>query len=307
MDTIRGNWATLLLPINEDESINYELFEKEIDALIAAGVNGIYSNGTAGEFFTLTQQEFEITTGIFAAKCMASGVPFQIGASYFSGQIMLERISFAKRFHPKAIQVVLPEWFPVTNEEAIRYLKEAAKAAGDIPLVLYNPPHAKRNLKPGDFLQILDQVPQIKSIKVADGNDEWYESMKEVLERAAVFVPGHHLATGVARGAKGAYSNVAELSPQRAQKWYDLMLTDMEKALEVERDLQKFMGMYIDPLITKDKHPNFAVDKYMAVLGGWCKITSKIRFPYTSVPTDHLEEHRKAFREMVPFFCSLRE
>lgn len=48
---IRGNWATLLLPLNSDDTIDYALFETEIDALIAAKVSGIYSNGSAGEFY----------------------------------------------------------------------------------------------------------------------------------------------------------------------------------------------------------------------------------------------------------------
>lgn len=302
MSSIHGNWATLLLPINNDETINYELFEDEIEALIDSKVSGIYSNGTAGEFFTLTEKEFMTTTSIFASKCLKASMPFQIGASYFSGQIMLERIEFAAKFRPTAIQVVLPEWFPLTNDEAVDYLKIAAKAANGIPLVLYNPPHAKRKLSRDDLLFILEKVPQIKSIKVADGDAEWYQNMKDVLEAAAVFVPGHHMATGIANGAKGSYSNVAELSPCHAQRWYELMLTDIDAALQVEATIRAFMKEHIDPLIIEKKHANFALDKYLAVLGNWCKISNRVRFPYRSVPLDNLEKHRRAFEEMVPFF-----
>jgi dihydrodipicolinate synthase/N-acetylneuraminate lyase len=45
-----GTWATLLLPINLHDSVDYIRLGKEIDVLIASGVDGIYSNGTAGEF-----------------------------------------------------------------------------------------------------------------------------------------------------------------------------------------------------------------------------------------------------------------
>ena len=51
---IIGNWATLLLPLNEDDSIDYSLLAEEIDLMIAFGVSGIYSNGTAGEFYNQT-------------------------------------------------------------------------------------------------------------------------------------------------------------------------------------------------------------------------------------------------------------
>jgi dihydrodipicolinate synthase/N-acetylneuraminate lyase len=47
--SIRGNWATLLLPINRDESIDFGLLAAELDLFISARVDGIYSNGSAGE------------------------------------------------------------------------------------------------------------------------------------------------------------------------------------------------------------------------------------------------------------------
>ena len=53
---IRGNWATLLIPVNNDDSINYNNLGEEIDALIAMQVNGIYSNGTDGEFYNQTEE-----------------------------------------------------------------------------------------------------------------------------------------------------------------------------------------------------------------------------------------------------------
>lgn len=53
---IFGNWGTLLLPINGDDTIDWVLLEEEIDTMIAAGVNGIYSNGTAGEFYNYWQK-----------------------------------------------------------------------------------------------------------------------------------------------------------------------------------------------------------------------------------------------------------
>ena len=65
---IVGNWATLLLPLNEDDSIDYSLLAEEIDLMIAFGVNGIYSNGTAGEFYNQTEEEFDKVSELLASK-----------------------------------------------------------------------------------------------------------------------------------------------------------------------------------------------------------------------------------------------
>lgn len=56
---IRGNWATLLLAWNRDESLDIQRVADEIDVLIAMQVDGIYANGTAGEFHTLNEMEFD--------------------------------------------------------------------------------------------------------------------------------------------------------------------------------------------------------------------------------------------------------
>lgn len=46
-EQIRCNWATLLCAWNNDESLDLQRVAVEIDILIAMGVDGIYSNGTA--------------------------------------------------------------------------------------------------------------------------------------------------------------------------------------------------------------------------------------------------------------------
>ncbi|MBM3854128.1 MAG: dihydrodipicolinate synthase family protein, partial [Verrucomicrobia bacterium] len=56
---IRGNWATLLLPIQADDAIDCALLGDEIEHCIAARVAGIYSNGTACELHTQTEAEYD--------------------------------------------------------------------------------------------------------------------------------------------------------------------------------------------------------------------------------------------------------
>src|SRR3546814_398225 len=141
-DEIYGNWATLLLPLNADDGIDYPALEEEIEILISMKVNGIYSNGTAGEFYNQTEAEFDRVSGILADKCNAAGMPFQIGCSHMSPLLSLERVRRIVSLKPSAIQVILPDWFPPGMSEIIDYLEVMASAAAPAGLVLYNPPHA---------------------------------------------------------------------------------------------------------------------------------------------------------------------
>jgi dihydrodipicolinate synthase/N-acetylneuraminate lyase len=72
---IRGNWATLLTPWNEDDSLDARRLGTELDALIAAQVDGIYSHGTASEFHAQTEDEFDRVCQLLADKCHAAGMP----------------------------------------------------------------------------------------------------------------------------------------------------------------------------------------------------------------------------------------
>jgi 4-hydroxy-tetrahydrodipicolinate synthase len=301
---IRGNWATLLTAWNADDSLDLPRVAAEIDVLIAAQVDGIYSNGTAGEFHTQTETEFDRISECLAQKCNAAGMPFQIGVSHMSAQISRERLRRIMPLAPAAVQVILPDWFPVTEDEAVAFLEGMAEVAGGIGLVLYNPPHAKRVLHPEQIGLLAQRVPALVGLKTAGGDDAWYASMRQHLARLSVFVPGHLLASGVRRGAHGAYSNVATLNPRAAQRWTEQMQTDMPGALELERRLRQFMNGCIAPFITEQRYCNAACDRFMALLGGWADVGAHMRWPYRSIPPAEAERIRPAARALIPEFFS---
>ena len=269
---IRGSWATLLLPINADQSIDDVRLAGEIDALIAFRPDGIYSNGTAGEFYAQTEEEFDRINAMLADRCEAAGVPFQIGASHTSPQTTLSRIRRAARLHPGAIQVILPDWFPLNDDEIITYLTLAAEASGGIGLVLYNPPHAKRVLPPPTYEKLRRAVPALVGVKVGDGAASWYAQMREYAAGLSVFVPGHHMATGFLHGAAGSYSNVACLQPAGAKRWWQLMQRDPLAALEIERKITSFFTRHIIQYIAQQGYSNAACDKLLAAIGGWADV-----------------------------------
>jgi 4-hydroxy-tetrahydrodipicolinate synthase len=298
--TLNGTWGTLLLPINADESIDFERLRGEIAALASAGVDGIYSNGTAGEFHTQTEEEFDQISGLLARESERHGVPFQIGVCHMSAQISLARLRRVLHLRPSAVQVVLPDWVSPTIDETVAFLLRMGEVASPIGLVVYNPPHAKRPLAPADWRVLLERVPYIVGAKVAGGDAAWYAEMTPVLRKIAVFVPGHTLATGFAAGATGSYSNVACLSPDGAQRWFALMKSDPARASEWERRIQGFIQRHILPYISEQKFSNPAVDKLLAAIGGWAEIGTRLRWPYRSIPESEAERLRPIARAELP-------
>ena len=303
-DTLKGNWATLLLATEKDGSLNYDRMSEEIDVLISSHPDGIYSNGTACEFYSQSPDEFYRISELLASKCRKAGVKFQIGVSHPCADESAERLKAVLGLEPWAVQVILPDWFPVDDRAAVSFLSRMSEIAGEIPLVLYNPPHAKRILSPREWQVLKRAVPSLIGVKVFDNNRsaEWYEDMRNNSAELSVFVPGHHLATGIVNGASGAYSNVACLNPFAAQKWSDMMETDMEGALELETRINRFMAECIDPFIVKMHYPNHACDRFMANVGAWAEVGAYLRWPYASIPESYIMETRKKGHDIIPEF-----
>jgi 4-hydroxy-tetrahydrodipicolinate synthase len=297
---IHGNWATLLLPIGDDDQIDFSRLADEIDAIIAAKVNGVYSNGTAGEFYAQSEDEFDRVGELLAAKCEAAKLPFQIGVSHTSAQTALARLDRAKSLKPGAFQVILPDWFPLIDDEAIAFLARVADRAGDIGLILYNPPHAKRVLDGATMRLIAERVPGVIGAKVGNVDAAWFEALGPMRDKLSIFTPGHFLATHFAFGSKGAYSNVACISPRGAQKWYGQMRVDLPAAQAFNKRLLDVFAAHVTPYITRDKYPNAAVDKLLAAAGGWANVGTRLRWPYRSIPADHVGKVGQIFRTQLP-------
>ena len=299
---ITGNWGTLLLPIGKDEQIDFDRLEEELDYLIAAGLDGIYSNGTAGEFHNQTEAEFDRVQELMAEKCHRSSTRFQIGASHPAPVISLERLKRTKSLRPFAYQVILPDWVVTTREEQIYFLQKMVEAADGIPLVLYNPPHARPVLAPMDFDSLHRDVPQLAGIKTGAGDDQWYREMKILSAELSVFVPGHYLATGVLHGvASGAYSNVACLSPKGSQWWWSKINSDLNNALEIQERILKFFELCIAPYKNAG-YSNPALDKYLAAIGGWTNIGTRLRWPYKWIDEQDVAKAREIARKLLPDF-----
>ena len=298
---LTGNWATLLLPIQGDEAIDFGALAAEIDVLAAAKVDGVYSNGTAGEFHNQTEDEYRRIQDILAGRCVQSGLPFVIGACHSDPQVSRQRVRDAAALKPAAIQVILPDWWPLTNAEAADFLAMMEDVAGGVPLILYNPPHAKRVLAPADIAAVTAGAPTVTGVKLGDGDAAWYAQARAHLGHLSLFVPGHHLATGMKEGvAAGAFSNVACLSPAGAQRWTDLLRRDPNAGMDLEKRLCAFMDEHIVPFRRDHGHANAALDKLLAAIGGWGPVGTRLRRPYKWIAMAEAERLRPVARAMLP-------
>jgi dihydrodipicolinate synthase/N-acetylneuraminate lyase len=155
--------------------------------------------------------------------------------------------------------------------------------------------------RPAELAQIIAPVPSVIGIKLGDGDAGWYEEARAALFNVGVYVPGHHLAAGVAEGvAAGAFSNVACLSPQGAQRWTNSMRVDIGPALELETRIRAFLDNHVRPFGANEGYSNAALDKLLATVGDWARIGTRLRRPYRWISEERVPPLYAAARRELP-------
>ncbi|CCV08547.1 conserved hypothetical protein [Mesorhizobium metallidurans STM 2683] len=296
----RGIWGAVMLAVGLDGNIDWNATRETVARLCALGVHGVYSNGTACEFHCQTETEFDRLSEMVAEVAGAAEIPFQIGISQSNPRVARERLKRVAGLTPSAVQFTLPDWWPPSDEEVLRFVSGLAEAAPDTPLVLYNPPHAKRRLSLEAIAALSTAVPSLVGTKLPGGDASWYADMRRELPGFSVFVPGHTLATGYADGAHGSYSNVACLSPTGALQWWAQIRAGEQAAVEMQARIQAFLADHVLPFRARYGVSDAALDKAMAAAGGWSSIGPRLLWPYSSVPDEDIPPLATAVRAAFP-------
>jgi len=302
MTSPSGIWGAVLLPVDTSGEIDWGALEEELAILCESGLAGIYTNGTAGEFHTQTEIEFDRLTMLVADRAGAAGMPFQIGVCHTNPRVSRDRLTRIAGSGANAAQIILPDWWPPSAPEVDRFIDGMQVAAGNLPLILYNPPHAKVRLSLERIAALRDRAPGLVGAKLPGGDAEWYGDRCRLLPDFSVFVAGHSVAFGRPLGADGAYSNVACLSPRGALLHWDLAASDPYRAVELETRIQSFMQTHVVPLVASHGLSHAALDKMMAEASGWGPVSARLMWPHVSAPPEAVSQAAKAAREMLPEF-----
>lgn len=115
-----GIWGTVLLPVTPHDCIDWGALATELDVLVASGLDGIYANGSAGEFHSQTEAECDRLVGWVAGKAQAAGLPYQIGVSHTNARVTRGRLRRLRALRPSAAQFILPDWWAPSAPERCR-------------------------------------------------------------------------------------------------------------------------------------------------------------------------------------------
>ena len=234
---IKGVIPALITPMNDDESLSREGLKTLIDGVIDAGVHGVFTCGTAGEFWAMTTDEkrqlFEWTVEFTDGR-----VPVYVGTSANSTAEAIELAKIAESAGATCLSVLTPAFITPDENEMFRHYAGVAESV-ELPILLYNLPARTGNAL---SLSLVDRLhrrfPNIVGIKDSSGDfgqalaflRELPESFRVIMGRDTLIL------SALKEGATGAIAASANVAPEIAVGIYDAFLRGEE---DQARDFQQ--------------------------------------------------------------------
>ena len=133
-----GVFPALTTKFTEDDTLDLPLFEKNLQAQLEAGVNGIVLGGTLGEASVLTTEEKE-TLVKFAIEKVNGKVPVIINIAEGSTREALQQAVYAKAWGTQGLMILPPMRYKTDHRETVTYFTTIANNT-DLPIMIYNNP-----------------------------------------------------------------------------------------------------------------------------------------------------------------------
>jgi len=158
-----GVFPALTTKFTANDQLDLPLFEKNMNAQLAAGVNGIILGGTLGEASVLTTAEKETLVKFTVSKC-ADKIPVVLNIAEGATRDALQQASYAQSWGAKGLMMLPPMRYKSDHRETVTYFKAVANAT-ELPIMIYNNPVDYKIEVTLDMFAELAACPNIQSVK----------------------------------------------------------------------------------------------------------------------------------------------
>jgi 1-pyrroline-4-hydroxy-2-carboxylate deaminase len=134
----KGVFPALTTKFTATDELDLPLFAKNLQAQLAAGVEGIILGGTLGEASVLTTEEKEQLVK-FAIAEIKGKLPVVINIAEGSTKEALRQAGLAKQWGAEGLMLLPPMRYKADDRETVTYFKIIADST-DLPVMIYNNP-----------------------------------------------------------------------------------------------------------------------------------------------------------------------
>lgn len=163
-----GIYTPIITPYKSDYSIDWDGLAFMVEHLLDAGVHGIITAGTTGEYYAQTREErLEVMK---RTKALVKGrVPIIAGVGALRTEDAEDFARAARALKYDAILLASPYYAMPTERELIRHALSVDRAA-NLPVMLYNFPGRTGVMMGREFLDRVGRSANFCAIKEASGD-----------------------------------------------------------------------------------------------------------------------------------------
>ena len=164
--SLSGLYSAAVTPRTQTGSVDFDAFDRVLDLLLSAGVDGVCLGGATAEFAHATRQErIDIMTRT-AARIGNRAFLVGIGAAAPTDVVPLGRAALDAG--ARAVLLSMPVFFPYAQDDLEAFCLDAAAAIGG-PVLLYDLPSFTTPLATETILSLLHGAPHVIGIKDSSG------------------------------------------------------------------------------------------------------------------------------------------
>ena len=300
-ETFIGPWAGLPVAWTDDDRFDEATYRTDVARCCEAGMPGVYSAGTTGEFYAMEFDEWQAVTRATIEECHAHGKPAMIGCTATYNLGAARRAAYAAEWGADAIQVALPFWMEIGDAQIVPLFKEVADASGGLPLSIYETMRAKKALTLDQHHEIKDAVPSYLMVKANSGTvGSTPEGCRTLSKLVNVFVGEHRFGELGRVGASGSCSSVVYWNPRVILTlWQQVERRDWGS---VDATCQRLTGLFdfFGTAFGSRGLTDTAEDRLGGGASGFLKCSLRSRGPYPYATPEDAEMLRRWYREHFP-------
>ena len=300
-ENLIGPWAGLPVAWTDDDQFDDDVYRSDVIRACKAHVPGIYTAGTTGEFYAQEFEEFKAITRATVEGCRAHGVPSMIGVTSTHTLGAARRAGVARELGADSIQVALPFWMEVPDGAVAPFFREVSRAAGDLPLSVYETMRTKKALTLDQHRQIKDALPNYLMVKSnANTIGTTPEGCTALSRFVNVFVNENLWGTLGPHGAIGCCSALVYANPRMILHIWSLLRTRQWETLREQSIRLGKLDEYLESTIGAKGYTDTSYDRLATVATGFLKTSLRSRGPYPSADAADLELFRAWCRANFP-------
>lgn len=243
----RGVIPPVVIPLTEKKQLDLEAFERSINRMIDAGVDGLFFLGSSGEVAFLTDaQRYHVLQE--AVAIVGGRVPVLAGIIDMETLRVIDQAKRASGFGVDGLVATAPFYALGGPRETERHFRQIA-AATDLPLFAYDLPVCVHTKLDPTMLVRLGKEGVLQGVKDSSGDDvqfRWLCIENEEAGHPLQVFTGHEVVVDGAymSGADGSVPGLGNIDPYSyVEQWKAYQAGDWERVREIQNHLAKLMGV----------------------------------------------------------------